>query len=126
MLVANGVSAWYGQTRVLWDVDIRVDRGEIIGILGRNGAGKTTLMRTLAGLQAKITGEIAVQGEAIQKMRTHEIARFGLSLVREGGRMASSLTVLQHLALGQQLGKLREREARLSWSTAARSCRCNH
>jgi branched-chain amino acid transport system ATP-binding protein len=112
MLSATGLSAWYGQTRALWDIDLRVGSGEIVGILGRNGAGKTTLVRTLAGLQARAQGEVTLNGVPIQGIRPHLITLRGLTLVREGGKMAASLTVDQHLELANGLARARQRALR--------------
>jgi branched-chain amino acid transport system ATP-binding protein len=109
MLKVESLETWYGQTQVLWRVDIDVRAGEMIGILGRNGAGKTTLLRTIAGLQPRSRGTITLDGSSILGTDATDIARAGLSFVREGGRMASSLTVHQHLMVGRRLAKLRGR-----------------
>lgn len=107
MLRVESLEAWYGQTQALWKIDLELRQGEMVAVLGRNGAGKTTLMRTIAGLQPHARGEVTFNGRNILGADAAEIARAGLSFVREGGRMASSLTVLQHLALGQGLAKRR-------------------
>jgi ABC-type branched-subunit amino acid transport system ATPase component len=101
------LSAWYGQARALWDVDVRVDDGEVVGILGRNGAGKTTLLRSIAGLQSRVKGDVVLDGTQLSGCRANEISRHGISLLRESGRCASSLTVFQHLTLGQRVARLR-------------------
>ena len=112
MLKVESLETWYGQTQVLWQVDIDVRAGEMIGILGRNGAGKTTLLRTVAGLQPRSRGSVTLDGSSILGADATDIARAGLSFVREGGRMASSLTVHQHLMVGRRLAKLRGRPGR--------------
>jgi branched-chain amino acid transport system ATP-binding protein len=106
-LTVQGLSAWYGDAQALWDVSLHVEDGEVVGVLGRNGAGKTTLLRSIMGLQRKLTGQIALQGEAIAGLEPSAISLRGLSLLREGGVMATSLTVLQHLELGRRLGRQR-------------------
>lgn len=104
-LGVESLSAWYGQARALWDVDLQVDDGEIVGVLGRNGAGKTTLLRSIAGLHPKQAGRIHAAGHELTGRRANEIALEGLALVREGARLPSSLTVSQNLALGQRLAR---------------------
>ncbi len=112
MLQVENLESWYGQTQVLWRVDIDVRAGEMVGILGRNGAGKTTLLRTIAGLQPRSRGSVMLDGRPILGTDATDIARAGLSFVRESGRMASSLTVNQHLMVGQRLARLRGRPGR--------------
>jgi branched-chain amino acid transport system ATP-binding protein len=99
------LSAWYGQAQALWDVELSVERGEIVGVLGRNGAGKTTLLRSIAGLQSAVSGTIALDEQILTGMRTHAIALHGLAVLRESGKLPASLTVSQNLALGQRLGR---------------------
>ena len=106
------LSAWYGQARVLWDVDLELAAGEVVGVLGRNGAGKTTLLRSIAGLQSKVDGAVELRGDSILRLRVNEISRRGLALLREGGQLPTSLSVLQNLLLGQRLARVRGRGAR--------------
>jgi ABC-type branched-subunit amino acid transport system ATPase component len=110
-LQVRSLSASYGQAQVLWNVDFDVADGEVIGILGRNGAGKTTLLRALCGLHPKLQGGIGLDGRNVVGMPANEIAILGVSVLREAGRCASSLTVVQHLGLGQRLAKLRGKSA---------------
>jgi ABC-type branched-subunit amino acid transport system ATPase component len=106
------LSAWYGEARALWDVAVRVARGEVVGILGRNGAGKTTLLRSIAGLQSRIEGDIALNGQRLTGLRTDDIALRGLAMSRESGKLPASLTVLQNLALGQRLARKKGKGSR--------------
>jgi branched-chain amino acid transport system ATP-binding protein len=99
------LSAWYGQARVLWDVNLHVGVGEVVGVLGRNGAGKTTLLRSIAGLHPKVAGSVHGVGADLTDVRANEIALKGLALVREGARLPSSLTVVQNISLGQRLAQ---------------------
>jgi ABC-type branched-subunit amino acid transport system ATPase component len=105
-------SAWYGQAQALWDVSMEVPTGTVVGVLGRNGAGKTTLLRAIAGLHAKASGGITADGKPINGLRADVIARHGVALVREGGRLPASLSVLDNLMLGQRLGRLRGKRGR--------------
>ncbi len=104
-LQTTDLSAWYGQARALWNVDIQVGEGEIVGILGRNGAGKTTLLRSIAGLQGRIEGGVQLNGQNLHGLKTHQIALKGLALLRESGKLPASLSVTQNLALGQRLAR---------------------
>lgn len=106
-LSVRNLCAWYGQLQVLWGVDLDVADGEVVGVLGRNGAGKTTLLRSLARLHGKATGSVQLEGREISHLRPDVIAQVGVAFVRDGGRMPSSLTVLQMLELGQRLARQR-------------------
>ena len=68
-LIVKSLSARYGQADVLWKIDLQVDEGQVVGILGRNGAGKTTLLRCLAGLHERKTGEIKFANSLIGRAR---------------------------------------------------------
>lgn len=109
-LAVKGLSASYGQAQVLWDLDFEVADGEVVGMLGRNGAGKTTLLRALCGLHPGIRGQVLLDGRNVAGQGAEAIARLGVSVLREGGKLAASLTVAQHLALGQRLARMRGRE----------------
>lgn len=111
-LSLQGLSAWYGQARALRDISLRVEAGEVVGILGRNGAGKTTLLRAIAGLHPKIEGAVRANGTALDRLRADQIALHGLALLREGGQLPASLTVVQNLILGQRLARRRGRAGR--------------
>ncbi len=106
------LSAWYGQAQVLWDVDLTVADGEVVGLLGRNGAGKTTLLRSIAGLHSKRRGQIAMGSVDASAHRADEVARLGVALVREGARLPASLSVVQNLRLGQRLANAKGRTGR--------------
>jgi branched-chain amino acid transport system ATP-binding protein len=111
-LAVEHLGAWYGQARALDDISVRVDDGEIVGVLGRNGAGKTTLLRSIGGLQGRIDGAIHLDGKRISGLRADTIALRGLTLLREGGQLPVSLTVTQNLRLGQRLARRRGKSPR--------------
>lgn len=111
-LEVRGLSAWYGQARALWDIDLNVEEGQVVGVLGRNGAGKSTLLRTVAGLSPRMAGDVLVGGRSIAGRPAHEIALAGVSLLREAGRLAASLSVAENIALAQRLARSRGRAAR--------------
>ena len=106
-IVVRGLCASYGHSQVLWDVGLEVGEGEVVGVFGRNGAGKTTLLRSLSGVQPNVRGSVRLGGVETVGVPADRIARQGISVLRESGKCASSLTVLNHLALGQRLGRLR-------------------
>jgi branched-chain amino acid transport system ATP-binding protein len=106
-LVVRNLSARYGQAGVLWNIDLNVGEGQVVGILGRNGAGKTTLLRCLAGLHERKTGDIEFKSSPIGQLAAHQIAKKGMAFVREGARLPSTLTVRQILELGVRLAEIK-------------------
>ena len=109
LLEARGVHSSYGAVKVLQGVDLHVQRGEIVTVLGSNAAGKSTLLRTILGRVRPPTGEIRFMGRRIDGMPASEIARAGIALVPEGRRIFPGLSVLENLELGGYvLGDRRE------------------
>jgi branched-chain amino acid transport system ATP-binding protein len=100
MLEIKGLSTGYGDTNVLHGIDLRVDTGEIVALIGANGAGKSTLAKTISGLLPVREGHIAVQGQAIDALSPKERVRRGISHVPEGRQMIAGLTVVENLRLG--------------------------
>ncbi len=98
LLGVRGVSAGYGRTPVLFNVDLQIGRAEIVGLLGRNGMGKTTLVRTVMGLIRPSAGEMVFNEQAIVGVPTHRVARLGLALVPEGRQIFGNLSVEEHLS----------------------------
>ena len=96
----DGISAGYGEVRVLKDVDLEVYAGEVVAILGSNGAGKTTLLRTLTGLLKLSVGTITWRGEPIQGLAPHVVIRKGIASVPEGRELFGAMTVADNLLLG--------------------------
>jgi branched-chain amino acid transport system ATP-binding protein len=111
-LTVTHLSSWYGQAQALFEVDVRVAEGEVVGVLGRNGAGKSTLLRSIAGVHPRRSGSVRFDGRELIRSDPHRITASGISLVREGGRVFASLTVEQNLRLGQQTARYRGRPAR--------------
>lgn len=103
LLEVAGLHAWYGQGHVLHGVDLYVQAGEIVSVLGRNGAGRSTLLKALIG-QVRSTGEVRFAGAPIFGLPTHEIARRGIGYVPESRDVFPTLTVEQNLLLGQKSG----------------------
>lgn len=98
-LVFEGVNAWYGESHILHGVDLRVQPGEVVSLLGRNGAGRTTALRALMGLVGRRTGNIRVNGVDTIRMAPHRIARLGLGYCPEERGILTSLTCEENLLL---------------------------
>ncbi len=102
LLSAKGLNAWYGAAHILFDVDLQVNRGEVVALMGRNGAGKSTTLKTLMGLLAKRKGTIQFLGKDVSKADPHDVARAGLGYVPEDRRVFADLTVMENLEVGRQ------------------------
>jgi branched-chain amino acid transport system ATP-binding protein len=103
LLTAEGLSAGYGDIRVLWDISFTVEAGEITCIVGSNGAGKTTLLRTISGLVQATSGRIQFAGEDITHLAADQILARGIAHVPEGRRLFRGLSVRDNLLLGAYL-----------------------
>jgi branched-chain amino acid transport system ATP-binding protein len=103
LLEIESLSAGYGDVRVLWDVTLSVEAGEIACIVGSNGAGKTTLLRTISGLVRASAGRIRMAGEDIAACTPDQILARGIAHVPEGRRLFRGLTVRDNLMLGAYL-----------------------
>jgi len=100
LLEIGRLAAGYGAEPVLKEIDLRVDDGEMVAVLGANGAGKSTLMRAIAGLHRPVSGEIALGGGDLAREPAHRVVRRGAVLVPEGRQVFPELSVLDNLALG--------------------------
>ena len=109
MLELKGVHAHYGLSHVLQGIDLRVGKGEIIGLFGRNGVGKTTVIKTIAGWVAPSSGQVLFEGERLDGVSADRICRRGIGLVPEDRRIFPGLTVEENLRLGQMQCPSRQR-----------------
>src|SRR5689334_3926122 len=100
LLSVRGVTAYYGHVKALKGVDIEVNDGEIVALIGANGAGKSTLMMTVCGNPRARDGQILFGGRDITRLPTHEIARLKLAQAPEGRRIFARMTVLENLQMG--------------------------
>jgi branched-chain amino acid transport system ATP-binding protein len=100
LLSVRGVKTYYGQIMALRGVDVDVNRGEIVTMIGANGAGKSTLMMTICGDPRARFGQITFDGQDITDMPTHEIMRLGIAQSPEGRRIFSRMTVMENLQMG--------------------------
>jgi len=100
LLSVRGVETFYGKIQALRGVDIDVNKGEIVTLIGANGAGKSTLMMTICGSPRCRNGSIILDGTEISGMPTHEIVRMGVAQAPEGRRIFPRMTVLENLQMG--------------------------
>ena len=99
LLEVDRINSYYGDSHILFDVSLRVERNEVVALLGRNGAGKTTTLNTLMGFVRPQSGTILLDGTPTQNLRPHAIAQLGLQLVPESRRIFGSLSVEENLVL---------------------------
>lgn len=99
LLEVSGLNAYYDVFQALFDVNISLEQGSVVCLLGRNGAGKTTTLSSIVGLLKQRSGSIKFKGEEIGGKSTHQIARMGISLVPENRLIFSGLTVQENLEL---------------------------
>ncbi|MBM3566578.1 MAG: ABC transporter ATP-binding protein [Alphaproteobacteria bacterium] len=100
MLSVVGVHTFYGNIEALRGVDLTVEEGEIVSLIGANGAGKSTLLMTICGNPAAAKGQIVFKGQDITRRPTHLIVREGLAQSPEGRRIFPRMTVLENLMMG--------------------------
>uniref|UniRef100_Q46MQ3 Amino acid/amide ABC transporter ATP-binding protein 2, HAAT family n=1 Tax=Cupriavidus pinatubonensis (strain JMP 134 / LMG 1197) TaxID=264198 RepID=Q46MQ3_CUPPJ len=102
-LEIRDLHAWYGESHILHGVDLTVNRGEVVTLLGRNGAGRTTTLRAIMGLTGMRKGSIKVNGNEIIGLPTHKIAHYGIGYCPEERAIFSSLSCEENLLLPLQL-----------------------
>ena len=100
LLSVRGVETFYGKIQALRGVDIDVNRGEIVTLIGSNGAGKSTLMMTICGKPQARTGSVIFDGRDITRLPTHEIMHLQIAQSPEGRRIFPRMTVLENLQMG--------------------------
>ena len=105
ILSIKGIDAFYGKFCALHDINISIRKGSLVCLLGNNAAGKTTTLKTILGTVRPTTGTIEFLGQRIDSMPTDKIVGMGLSIVPEGRRIFSKMTVLENLELGAFLRK---------------------
>ena len=99
MLKIEDIHTYYGDSYVVQGITLEVSKGAVVALLGRNGVGKTTLVRSIVGFTPPRQGQILFNGRAITRMAPHKIIRMRLSLVPQGRRIFSSLSVKENLAV---------------------------
>ena len=99
LLEVEGINSYYGDCHILFDVSLRVEKNEVVALLGRNGAGKSTTLKSLMGVVRPRSGRIVLDGTPTQDLPPHAIAALGLQLVPEERRIFGSLSVEENLVL---------------------------
>ena len=97
LLEINELKSWYGLSQALFDVNLEINQGQVVALLGRNGMGKSTTIRSICGLISSYEGEIKFKNISIINQPSYKIAQLGIGLVPEGRRAFTNLTVLENL-----------------------------
>jgi branched-chain amino acid transport system ATP-binding protein len=100
LLDIQRIQAFYGDFQALFDISMRIERGEIVAVIGANGAGKSTLLKTIVGMLPPKQGRVTFAGDSIERLAAHHIVAKGITMVPEGRRLFSSLTVEENLVIG--------------------------
>lgn len=105
VLQIEGLEAFYGDFQALYGINLHINRGEVVAVIGANGAGKTTLLRSVAGLIRNGPGMLRWRGQPIGALRPDQVAALGIALVPEGRLLFPSLSVEENLIIGGQMGR---------------------
>jgi len=105
LLEVNMLNVSYGHLKVLFDISLQVEKGEVVILVGRNGAGKTTLFRTISGFLQKSSGQIVYKGQNTSGLKAHQIACSGIKYIHQDKQVFSDLTVKENLQLGSYATK---------------------
>jgi|TARA_B110000046_G_scaffold74622_1_gene82657 branched-chain amino acid transport system ATP-binding protein len=105
LLTVSNLSAHYGVSQALFDVNLTVHAGQAVALMGRNGMGKTTTVNAICGLMATTSGAIVFNGQSCLELPSYKVARLGLGLVPEGRRCFANLTVRENLLMAARPGE---------------------
>ncbi len=97
LLKVNNLVSGYGNSQILFDVNIQVEPGQVVSLLGRNGMGKTTTLSTIAGILPVRSGKVSIAGQQVNGWRAFDIAKLGVGLVPEGRQIFPNLTARENL-----------------------------
>jgi branched-chain amino acid transport system ATP-binding protein len=104
LLEVSNVTAFYGPSQALFGVDLTIEEGEVVALMGRNGMGKTTTIATICRMLAAKDGNITFAGQSLDNLPSHKVARLGIGLVPEGRRCFAGLTVEENLIAAARPG----------------------
>jgi branched-chain amino acid transport system ATP-binding protein len=99
LLEVKGLNSYYGDSHILFDVDLRVEKNEVVALIGRNGAGKSTTLKSLMGVVTPKSGQVVLDGVDLAGAKAHKIAQAGMQLVPEDRRIFGSLNVEENIIL---------------------------
>jgi branched-chain amino acid transport system ATP-binding protein len=105
LLNLQNVTAFYGSSQALFDVNLVINEGEVLALMGRNGMGKSTTVKSITRMLKKTGGNIQFAGQDITKWPTHKVAQLGIGLVPEGRRCFTNLTVYENLHASARQGE---------------------
>lgn len=114
MLQVSNLNVYYGESHILRDVDLSVNAGQMVCLIGRNGVGKTTMLKTLMGLLQPRSGTISFEGESIVSKLTHQRAKMGIGYVPQGREIIPQLTVKENLLLGLEAKSIKTKNPKVS------------
>ena len=107
LLELEGINSYYGDSHILFDVSLRIEKNEVVALLGRNGAGKSTTLKSMIGLVRPRSGRVVLDGTPTESLPPHAVAALGLQLVPEERRIFGSLSVEENLVLAGFTAKSR-------------------
>lgn len=110
MLKIENLSVSYGDVRVLWDVSMEIQQGQLVALVGANAAGKSSMLNAICGLAKKSGGSIVFQGQDITRLPPYQIVELGITQVMEGRRLFPEMTVLENLELGAYTPRARKKK----------------
>jgi len=100
MLELKNVDTFYGNVQALWDISLRIDKAEIVALVGANGAGKSTLLKTISGVVHPTSGSVEFLGKRIDELPPYSVVELGLSHIPEGRKLFTDMTVHENLEMG--------------------------
>jgi ABC-type branched-subunit amino acid transport system ATPase component len=105
ILTVHNLNASYGESRVLFDIEMCVKPGEVVACVGRNGAGKSTLLKSIAGFVKNVSGMVTCDGKSLLGIRAYDIAKLGIKYIPQDKKVFSDLTVRENLEMGSYATK---------------------
>ena len=115
LLSVESITTYYGQSQALFGVDLNIEPGQVVALMGRNGMGKTTTIRSICGMSKIHSGQMSFNGVDISSLASHKIARLGIGLVPEGRRCFSNLNVSENLLVAAKA----QLNGSIQWDLAA-------